>query len=135
VNIFELATTLPNGLHDAEIVDFSVSYAERALRFRCDIWVGNMDAAPEVRETYRLALIECKDVEYCILDRPDPAYPYATSTRLTIDLVEPDPGIQLPGEGKAFRFWVSEWNGFFHVRAGVATLTWEAGARIRSNGV
>jgi hypothetical protein len=133
VNIFELADTLPNGLHDAEILDFAISYEKQVVRARAQVWVGSVEALPDRREQYRPAVLELYQVEYCIFDRPHPEYPYKSAPALTVDLVPPDPAVMLPGEGTPFRFWVGEWNAFIHVRAGDATLTWQGPAECRPN--
>ncbi|MCA9151033.1 MAG: hypothetical protein KDA92_17095 [Planctomycetales bacterium] len=76
------------------------------------------------RESYRQAVITIHDFVYCVLDRPDANYPYESGRVLTIDAVESDESVSLSGNGEAFRLWVSEWNGFIHIRALEATLRW-----------
>ncbi len=134
MDIFEIADSLPNGLHDAEVVDLALSYERALLQIRLDIWIDDIDAPEQTREEYRPARVELTQVEYCLFDRPDPGYPYKERGRLTIDLCAPDVAVDLPGQGTAFRLWVAEWNGFVHIRAGEAVLTWLGPATLRRTG-
>jgi len=131
MTLLELAASLPNGLHDAEITELSLSFRERVIRITVDVWIGDMAAPRERLEEYRPALIELSDFEYCILDRPDATYPYKTNRELTIDVTAADPSVALAGEGSACRFWVGDWNSFIHIRAGEAVLTWTGPAVFR----
>lgn len=123
MTLFGLAASLPNGLHDCEVSELFISYADRTVRFTLDVWIGDMDAQEESREEYRPGVVEIRDFEYCILDRPDPRYPYK-NRRLTVDLAEPDPKFEVGTDGNACRLWVGEWNAFIHIRADKATLNW-----------
>jgi hypothetical protein len=51
----EIAATLPNGFHDAEVRSCSLDFQERTASFELNVWVGNMEASPEERELYRPA--------------------------------------------------------------------------------
>ena len=133
MDIFELAATLPNGFHDAEIRTLVISYEKQSIQIECDIWIGSMNDPPELREAYRAALVELHGVQYCIMDRPDPRYPFSQGLALMVDLYEPDPAVELAGEGHAFRFWVGEWNGSVHIRATSASLTWQGEVQYRTD--
>jgi hypothetical protein len=135
MDLVELTRTLPNGLHDAEVTNLSISYEERILRLHVHVWIGDMDAPRKSREEYRAATIELRDLEYCIFDRPDPNYLNRSHTNLTIDLAASDPSAEMPGRGTACRLWVAEWNGFIHLRGREATLTWTAPSIVRAPGV
>jgi hypothetical protein len=123
MTLLELAGTLPNGLHDSEVSELIVSYADRTIRLAINVWVGDMDNEAS-RESYRQGVITINDFVYCVLDRPDINYPYESARVLTIDVMEPDESVTQNGNGEACRLWVSEWNGFIHIRAGDATLKW-----------
>ncbi len=135
MDLFELARTLPNGLHDAEVTSVSISYEDRSLRLHARVWIGGMDGPRESREEYRAATIELRDLEYCVFDRPDPNYLNGSETHLTVDLAPSDPSAELSGRGTACRLWVAEWNGFIHLRAGAANLTWSESPMVRASGV
>ena len=51
----ELARTLPNGFHDAEVSTATLDYARGEARLILDVWIGDMEAPAKERETYRLA--------------------------------------------------------------------------------
>ena len=72
----ELENTLPNGLHDAEVVRISVDYELRILALDVDVWVGDMDEAPEKREAYRKGLIEISGLLFLAMEPPDANYPF-----------------------------------------------------------
>lgn len=123
MTLLELAGTLPNGLHDSEVSELVVSYADRTIRLAINVWVGDIDSKAS-RESYRQGVITINDFVYCVLDRPDINYPYESARVLTIDVMEPDESVTQNGNGEACRLWVSEWNGFIHILAGDATLKW-----------
>ena len=123
MTLLELAGSLPNGLHDAEVSELVISYADRTIRLTVNVWVGDMECT-STREAYRQGVITIHDFVYCVLDRPDANYPYRSTRELTIDVDGPDSSVVLEGNGEACRLWVAEWNGFIHIRAGDATLNW-----------
>jgi hypothetical protein len=43
VTFKEVAASLPNGFHDAELQRFEMDYVHRTLRFDLLVWIGNMD--------------------------------------------------------------------------------------------
>lgn len=133
MTLFELAASLPNGLHDCEVSELFISYAKRTVRFTVEVWVGDLDAPEEKREEYRPAVIEIRDFEFCILDRPDSRYPYQ-DRQLTVDLAESDPTIDIGGNGNAFRLYVYEWNAFIHIRARHAAFNWTGPSAFRTLG-
>ena len=53
----EQINELPNGLHDAEILDFTYDLRAATLTFTVDVWIGEMDPK-ETRETYRKGKLE-----------------------------------------------------------------------------
>ena len=67
---------------------------------------------------------------HCVVDPPDPRYPYAKATSLGIDVhgidfsKAPPLPQELPSGAFSFRFWVSNWNAFFCVAAKDARLDW-----------
>jgi hypothetical protein len=132
MTLLELAETLPNGLHDSQVTELLLSYVDRSIRLRVNVWVGHTDGPAKSRETYRAAVIVLRDFEYCVMDRPDAAYPFRTSRELTIDATNADPSVDPGGHGSACRLRVGEWNGFIHIRAGEATLTWTGESRLPS---
>ena len=66
-----------------------------------------------------------------MLDPPALAYPYAKpEPAWVVDLDHADPELpllrELPAEAFAARFYVNQWNGWIHVAALDASLTWSS---------
>ena len=50
----ELADTLPNGFHDAQVSSVSIDYVKREARLLMDLWVGDLSSQnEEERQVYR----------------------------------------------------------------------------------
>lgn len=139
-----LLDTLPNGLHDAEVSSLHFDPVKRELKLRLRVWVGDVGAETEAeRERYQSGVLVFRGVHYVVNTAPDPSYPYAKPSPLTIDaddlrdLREP-PDVSLPPtpEGAfAVSIFVSEWNAFIYVAAREVVMTWRprppgAGAQI-----
>jgi hypothetical protein len=50
----EIAASLPNGFHDAELQRFEMNYLHRKLQFDLVVWVGHMDDAKARRRIAQL---------------------------------------------------------------------------------
>ncbi len=129
MTIEELAGALPNGLHDAFLLNLNLDYENRCASLVLDIWVGNLEATSiEVREQKRRARLCLLGLEYLIVDPPDSNYPYQNVGSVRIDLINSDPAITesraLPDHGFSARFFVFDWNAFIHFAAISASLTW-----------
>ena len=129
----ELEDTLPNGLHDSEVVRINVDYESRILALDVDVWVGDMGNAPDKREAYKRARIEISGLLFLVMEPPDPNYPFATGD-LRIDGCDMRKNLDnkllesLPA-GSFFRsIWVNEWNAFIHIAAIEAQISWTAEA-------
>lgn len=126
MNLAQLAESLPNGLHDAELLRCTVDYVARTAVLDLEIWIA-AEASP--RELYRPARITLKNLDYFVIERPDPTYPARVSGPVTIDLsVSDKPLLANCEEGSAFRLFVSEWNAFVHAAASEAHLEWNGPA-------
>ena len=129
----ELAASLPNGFHDAELNALAIDYAKRELRLSLKIWVGDVAAeAEEEREAYRSAELLISGLIYFVCEPPDPTYPFHSDGSLTIDtggiqgLDRPTSVALPPVSTAAYVNWifVKEWNAFFYVAARDAQLSW-----------
>ena len=124
MNIFDIAQSLPNGFHDAELASMCLNYMDRTARLNLVLWVGDLEDGTQ-REMYRSAVVRLSGVAYCIIDPPDPAYPFGAAEPLTIDLTDPDPLMLMTSmPGVSFRLWVAQWNRFIHLCAKDAELEW-----------
>ena len=52
----QIADSLPNGFHDAELQRFEMDYVHRKLRFDLEVWIGDMNST-QARELYRPARV------------------------------------------------------------------------------
>ena len=125
----ELADTLPNGFHDAEVQTLALDFPRRLALFEMRVWVGSMDsAAGGERERYRSARITLAGLAYCAIDPPDPRYPYPDGQPVNVDLSAEVANYPLVTNSApdtfASRFFVSGWNSFIHVAAASASLEW-----------
>lgn len=123
----ELAATLPNGLHDAEVSRLQIDYSTRTVVLELSIWLGD----DEDLEKYRSAQITLRGLQFCVMEGPDPRYPYAATEPLWIsDVTSPPSGTTLPKPAapNAFvsSFFVNQWNAFVHLAALDASLVWES---------
>src|SRR5262249_3623664 len=130
MTIEELARTLPNGFHDAEISTIRLDYVSRTASMELSLWMDDLDAHPEYRELYRDAVLEFEGLQCAVVDPPDPNYPFAEADPLWVDLDPrpPEPQIpafeRLPGNAFVARFFVRDWNSWVSIAATSASLRW-----------
>ncbi|HEY9403335.1 MAG TPA: hypothetical protein VIQ24_11770 [Pyrinomonadaceae bacterium] len=130
----ELADTLPNGLHDAQVSRISLDYLKREARFTLDVWVGDSSSQDEeMREAYRSGELKLSGLLYCAIEPPDASYPYAKADKLWVDAgalesanVRPTVKLPEPLPEVAFACWffVQGWNSYIYVGAMEASLAW-----------
>jgi hypothetical protein len=122
MNLFELAESLPNGLHDAELRRVAVDYIDRTAILELEIWVDDMDALPEL---YRPARITLTGLVYFAIEPPYHSYPFRDAGALTIDLSRLEkPFVSGCESESAFRLFISEFNSFIYADAPRAELEW-----------
>jgi hypothetical protein len=135
----ELAPSIPNGFHDAELNTFAIDYTRREARLILDIWVADDLQNPDEIETYRLAELALSGLAFWISEPPDANYPYGEAGELIIDIgpmasLESKRSAQLPAPpAGAFVNWifVANWNAFIYVAAEDARLEWLSGRTVR----
>jgi hypothetical protein len=64
MNLAEMAEQLPNGLHDAEIEEFTYNVKQRFVSFVTKIWIGTMDQPPSLRERYGRGVLRFEGVQF-----------------------------------------------------------------------
>ena len=131
----ELADTLPNGFHDAEVRQLNIDYVKREARLLLDLLVGDPSAqTEELREGYRQAEVKLSGLLYWVIEPPDARYEYGKAGTLWIDAGalgsdEPQPSVKLPEPlpSGAFASWifVQDWNAFMYVAAMDASIEWK----------
>jgi hypothetical protein len=128
MNLDELCASLPNGLHDAELLAFEVDYSRHTLTCRLNVWVGDMNDASR-REAYRPARVVFERIAYVVVEPPDERSPWLDGTPLTIDAGIGDPvdsPVIPPQPVGYFRgyFFLGALNAFMRFGAEDATLEW-----------
>lgn len=121
----EIENSLPNGLHDAQVRRVEIDYEKRFVKFSLLLWTGDLSSEEEsVREAYQESELTIKNFIYCVIEPPDPTYPYAGASRITIaagsateepiktEITLPK---ELPEGAFAYWFFVNEWNSFLHI--------------------
>ncbi|HXU83744.1 MAG TPA: hypothetical protein VN914_20260 [Polyangia bacterium] len=129
MNIEELEAELPNGFHDARLREFSSDPAGARGEFILDVWIGDLHSPAEAdRERRRPARLELLGLAYLVVDDPEPRYPGAAASPVQIEACaaddNPELARQVPKDGFAGRFFVTEWNAFIHFAAREARLSW-----------
>ena len=131
MNISEIEANLPNGLHDMLVERLSIDFIARVATLDVSVWVGDLTSSLHAeREARRRGKLALHGLQFCILEPPDPRYPFAKPDALwLVDLMDADPNvvgsIPLPPTAFSVRFFVNQWNSFIHVSALDASLAWE----------
>jgi hypothetical protein len=135
----EIAASIPNGFHDAELNSLTIDYAKREARLILDIWVADDQENPEELESYRPAEVTLSGLVFWVSEPPDPRYPYGKPGAQRIDIgplatLERKETLHLPPVPPgAFANWVfvTDWNAFVYVAAEGARLKWLGSRTVR----
>lgn len=128
----DIEESLPNGLHDAQVQRVEIDYEQRIVKFSLLLWTGDLSSDDEAtQERYEKGELTIKNFIYCVVEPPDPTYPYAKPEPITIGAgsaieepinTETKLPQQLPAGAFAYWFFVNEWNSFIHIAAMDASL-------------
>lgn len=127
----QLEENLPNGFHDAKIEKISLDYAKRTANILMQLLTGTPDSA--VQDEYRRAILNIGDFCYCVIEPPDPTYPFMRSgAPINIAGYIEDPETfpldllrrVMPKGVTCYRFFVHDWNAFIHIAAGEIQFSW-----------
>ena len=125
----EVAASLPNGFHDAELQRFEMDYVHRTLQFDVVVWIGNMDD-PGRRELYRPARLTLDNVAFLVIEPPGTNYPWLRAGRIRIDAGTGQPHQSsstlpvAPTETQTAWIYLEELNRFLLFSAKSASLEW-----------
>lgn len=125
----DVAASLPNGFHDAELQRFEMDYVHRTLRFDLVVWIGNMDDSRR-RELYRPARLTLDGVAFLVIEPPDVNYSWLKAGRIRIDAGEgqpPQSSSTLPAAPAGTQtawMYLGDLNRFLFFCAGSASLEW-----------
>src|SRR5713101_1457909 len=82
----EIQKSLPNGFHDAELRSLMIDHEAQQGKLDLLILVGTPDRVTYVeREAYRPARLTLLGLQFCVIDPPEAAYPYAERGSVSID--------------------------------------------------
>ena len=136
MNLIELADTLPNGFHDAEVHSFEMDYVGRVLRFRLEVWIGQMEDEAR-RELYRLADLTLQEVAYLAIEPPGPGAEWREAGVVCVDVGPGQPAKaaflvpEAPPGTTAAWFFLLDLNCFLHCAAATAKLQWVGEEHVR----
>jgi hypothetical protein len=96
-----------------------------------DVWIDQMDD-PELRESYRKAVLTLSGLIFWISEAPSFDYPYDLSGGISIDSgsiadleeARKDHLPPIPNDAFAGYFYVNDWNSLIFFAAKDASLTW-----------
>ena len=134
MNIEDVESTLPNGLHDAVLKKFEVDFEAKTATFFFNVWVGDLNSkSKEIREAYRSGVLTLHDLKYIIIDPPSAEInfkvePFSSSTG-DHDTQNIPSTINLPAAPEGtFRQWffLYKIETFIHVCAAEAVFSYDA---------
>ena len=134
VTLEELAQTLPNGFHDAEVKAIAIDYVGRRVVFDVSVWVGDMEAKAAPREGYRDGEVVIEGLRFIVVEPPDPRYPFGREAPVRVSGCERVSASEMPVVSAVpvgcfvSRFFVVDWNSFIYVAGVGAELTWASDA-------
>lgn len=126
----EIADTLPNGFHDAQINNISIDYVKREVTLALEIWVS--DSLQDDSDMYRSAELKLLQFLFVVIEPPDAKYDYHEEKPLWVDAVSGEPPMRsattelpalLPAGAFTYSFFVHDWNAFIHLAAIDASIS------------
>lgn len=120
---------LPNGFHDAVLLNLHVNFLKREVRLGFNFWVGDLESGSEdAREAIRGGSLRLIGALSMSIDPPDPQYAFSAPNGVVVD---GDFGAY-PGEPEApmdglvrLWFYASTWNAKMTFTARECELSWE----------
>jgi hypothetical protein len=127
----EIAARLPNGFHDAEILELVMNYESLRLLLRVNVLVGLPNDEPGRRDSCRAGEIVFEGVRYFSVEppRPDSSFRHPGAVGFSYEKMEsavlpPEILQKLPPETKSYSLFVREWLSHVHIAAGDLTFLW-----------
>lgn len=129
----QIEGTLPNGFHDAGLLELAVDYESRRAVLNLEVHVGTPDDADP--ERYRRATVTVTGLHLAAIDAPDAHYPFLPDgSPLWVQGASIRPGdnaaidaalAALPADSVTYRFFVVDWNSFIYLAGANAEFRWE----------
>ena len=125
----QLDSTLPHGLHDAQLRRIIRNFEDASLKLDVRIAVGL--AKDERQLQYRDAAIDFQGVQYFVSEYPDstslfrdPGCLWWTFSRSEVGVAPEGMDQILPSEILRYSFFIREWYASFHVAAKDLSFEW-----------
>ncbi len=121
----ELEESLPNGLHDAELLGVQIDYSHlnSAVELNIDVGTGT-----STRSTYRRGRVVFTGVRYVAIDAPAVNVSDARVSRINAGSGEPTtaahPLPKCPADTFLCWLFVVDWNSFIRIAARSVALEW-----------
>lgn len=125
----ELQRSLPNGLHDAELVAVRTDYLKREAIIELRIDMSAADGARgQEKEVHRPARLVFSGLQFVVIDPPDARDDYLGISTIDVGPAQPStaPRDLPPIAAGCFLCWVFvvRWNSFIRIAAQSVTLEW-----------
>jgi hypothetical protein len=118
MTVEEVEATLPNGFHDAEILEITFDAISRSLQISLNVDIHDAEGAG--REIYRAGKLTVQSAQWFSLGTPDPRYPFTGNGEpLNASGFSIIPGRDarvdallavLPAGFSAYGFFLDDWN-------------------------
>ena len=131
MRLSKLATTLPNGFHDAVLDSISINYCERIAKLSMRLWIGLLEPqrpAGGRAPVLRRGVLHLTELDYCAIEPPEQVVDDSDGVSVSGD-DEPDvSGAELPRVDESsfvYGFYATDWNTFIYVAARDASINWQ----------
>ena len=126
----ELERSLPNGLHDADLIAVQIDYGKRIAVVELDIDVGSVagDDPTYGEPTYRRGRVAFSEIEFVVIDPPAGSGAYAGTSSVDSGMDQPATAPrqlpQIPRDCFLCWLFVTQWNSFIRIAARTVSLEW-----------
>ena len=131
MNLSDIESRLPNGLHDAKINAICRNLKTESVDVHLDVLVGLPDDEPARQNEYRQGVLRFEGAKIVILEGPDVESPFAHAGGVNFVLSEDEAGSisdellkKLKGEYHTYTFFVQEWLSNLKIAASRLEFTW-----------
>src|SRR5580692_5846566 len=118
----EIEESLPNGLHDAKISEFAMSYEKLRLTVNVEILVGLPEQPPPERDAYRSGIIEFREARLFSIEFPkaesafqSPGSLWFSYERTSPDVIPEELVATLPPETQYYSLFILDWHSSIHI--------------------
>jgi hypothetical protein len=133
MNFEEIEQSLPNGFHDATLLQASLDSIASSATLKLSVHIsleGDTD-----RERYRVGILKATGVSLFFIEPPDPNYNFVLNGKgisVSGDAVSLGQVTELnalmsklPTDATVYRLFLEEWNSFLYIAAREAMFMWE----------